>query len=223
MMKWTNDTPTQGGTYWYRRANDKPRHRVTVKDNKAFFDSGDVKDLPDVKGHWRGPISSIQSLSGGKEDEGKPGVIRWALRAIGTICSTIVGGLLLVLLQGRLSLTEPKLEFASEKPTPIMKVETKVENGRGVVYLRKSVPFKNYGLFKDHIDRVEITKDGLNEPPRDVKILRVEKIDLAWLEEKEIEFEALFNVVAVPEDKKDLSFRVTYWAAAGFKDTELGV
>ena len=200
-MDWTHDTPTQDGIYWYRSANDKSRRRVTVKDNKAFFDSSNVQDLPDVKGLWRGPISPIQTLSSGKEDNGKPGFIRWAVRAIGAICITIVGGLLLVMLQGKFSLTEPQLEFVGEKPLALLKIETKVENGRGVAFLRKSVPFKNYGLFKDHIERVEITKDGLNEAPLDVKILRVEKKALAWLEQKEIEFEALFYVVAVPEER----------------------
>lgn len=219
MNDWTHETPTQDGLYWYRQAKHKARQQVTVREQKAFFDRGDTKDLADLNGLWRGPLPISLRSGSGRQDYEKSGFISRALShlpgLIGGVLLTITAGLLLPIIQGKLSLTEPLLVFIGETPLPIMKVETTVENGRGVAFLRKSVPFKNYGLFKDHIDRVEITRDGLNELPPEVKIQRVEKTDLGWLEQSEIEFEALLYFVAVPENEKKMSFRATYYGSKG--------
>jgi len=219
-MSWTQDTPSQKGTYWFRRTKRKSPEQVTIKGDKVAFKSGNIEDLAHVKGQWRGPI-----VPSNEKQEDKPGFLKSVYNhrpgPLFSIASAIVLAILIPVLLGNLSITEPKLVYVGEPPEwpiPPQIVQNKVENGQWILHVKHKVPFKNYGLPKDHIGRVEIGKDGLYPAPQGVKVLHVDGTELGWLERKEIEFEALIYLDPINLKEKKLSFKTYYY---GSKDNEI--
>lgn len=65
---WTQETPSQEGTYWFRRNKRQSPEQVTIKDDKVVFLSGNVKALADVKGQWSSPIETRKEPQEGKSE-----------------------------------------------------------------------------------------------------------------------------------------------------------
>jgi len=131
---------------------------------------------------------------------------------------TIFLGLLIPFLLGYFSITSSKLVYVCEPPEwhkPPHIVQTKVENGLFIVHEKNKVPFRNYGVLPDHIDRVEIRNDGLKPIPKDVKVLQIEGTELGWLDRKEIEFEALIYLDPIYEKANELISKHTTIASKG--------
>jgi len=216
-MSWTQETPSQEGTYWFRRFRRTSPEQVTIKGDKVVFNSGNIKDLGLVKGQWLGPIVPSK-----EKQEDKPGFLKRVYNQLPGflfgIASTIAFAILIPVVQSNLSITEPKLVYDGELPeypkAPQI-VQTKVENGRFILHIKHKVPFKNYGVPKDHIDRVEIERDGLNPAPLEVKVLHVDQAELGWRERKEIEFDALIYLDPIHEKAKKLSFKTYFYASKG--------
>lgn len=74
---------------------------------------------------------------------------------------------------------------------------------------------KNKGWRKGHVDKVELTRNGLKAYPEKVSVLHVDKSDFEWLEEKTIEYEFIALIKPFPEKKKTFSFRTTYYGPNG--------
>ena len=119
---------------------------------------------------------------------------------------------------GVFSITNSKLVYVGEPPeypkAPQI-VSTKVENGLFVVHIKHKVPFRNYGVLPDHIERVDIGNDGLKPIPKEIKVLHIEKTELGWLDRKEIEFEALIYLDPIHEKADRLPFKTYYYASKG--------
>ncbi|MBU6434474.1 MAG: hypothetical protein KJS98_14290, partial [Nitrospirae bacterium] len=190
-MSWTQDRPTQEGVYSFRRAKNKPPQQVTIKGDKVVFDSGNIKDLVNVKGQWLGPVDPSEHLRNKKRQEEKPGFFKRCLQSVAGRLVGAIGTIFLAILLSKLSITESKLVYVGERPPVPEIVETKLENGREVLHVKHSIAFRNYGLPSDHVDRIEIARDGLHPAPLEVKVLHVDGTELGWLERKEIKYEAL--------------------------------
>ena len=119
---------------------------------------------------------------------------------------------------GVFSITNSKLVYVGEPPeypkAPQI-VSTKVENGLFVVHIKHKVPFRNYGVVPDHIQRVDIKNDGLNPIPKHVEVLHIEGTELGWLDRKEIVFEALIYLDPIHEKADRLPFKTYYYASKG--------
>lgn len=195
-MSWTQDKPSQEGTYRFRLAKRKAPEQVTIKGDKVVFLSGNVKALADVKGQWSGPIEHRKEPQEGKSDSLKR-FFNWLLAHAGTVVLSVLGSLSLAILTpfllGVFSISNSRLVYVGEPPewpkSPRI-VQTKVENGLFILHIKHKVPFRNYGMLPDHIKRVEIRNDGLQPFPKEVKVLHIEGTELGWLDRKEIEFEA---------------------------------
>src|SRR5262249_54343967 len=114
-MNWTQDTPSQEGTYWFRRTKHKSPKQVTIKGDKVAFKSGNTKNLAHVKGQWLGPI-----VPSNQKQEKQPGFFKSIYNRLpGPIVSTvgkIVLAILIPVLLGTLLISEPKLVYVGEWP-----------------------------------------------------------------------------------------------------------
>ena len=217
---WTQETPSQEGTYWFRRNKRQSPEQVTIKDDKVVFLSGNVKALADVRGQWSGPIETKKEPQEGKSESLKR-VYNWLLAHPGTVVLSVLGtiftGLLIPFLLGVFSITNSKLVYVGEPPEwpePPQIVQTKVENGLFILHIKQKVPFRNYGVVPDHIERVEIRSDGL-KPIAKIKVLHIEGTELGWLDRKEIEFEALIYLDPIHEKANKLTVKTYYYASKG--------
>lgn len=216
---WTQETPSQEGTYQFRRNKRQSPEQVTIKDNKVVFLSGNVQALANVKGHWSGPIETKKEPQESKFESLKR-VCNWLLAHAGRIVLSLLGaifvGLLIPFLLGYFSITSSKLVYVGEPPeypkAPEI-VKTKVENGLFVWHIKQKVPFRNYGVVPDHIERVDIRSDGL-KPLAKIKMLHIEGTELGWLDRKEIEFEALVYLDPL-HDEDTLTVKTYYYASKG--------
>ena len=163
---WTQETPSQEGTYWFRRNKRQSPEQITIKDDKVVFLSGNIKALADVKGQWSDPIETRTEPQEGKSESFKR-VYNWLLahsgKVVSWLVSSLVVGLLIPFLVGYFSITSSKLVYAGkppEYPKPPVIVKSKVENGLFVLHIKHKVPFRNYGVIPDHIGRVEIKMMG---------------------------------------------------------------
>lgn len=218
---WTQETPSQEGTYRFRHNKRQSPEQVTIKDDKVVFLSGNVKALADVKGQWSGPIETKKEPQKGKSESLKR-VYNWLLAHPGKVFLSFLGtgflGLLIPFLLGVFSITNSKLVYVGEPPEwpkPPQIVKTKVENELFVWHIKHKVPFKNYGVIPDHIERVDIGYDGLNPIPKEIKVLHIDKTELGWLDQKEIEFEALIYLDPIHEKANELTFKTYYYASKG--------
>ena len=171
---WNQETPSQEGTYLFRRNKRQSPEQVTIEDGKVVFLSGNVKALAVVSGQWSGPIETKKEPQEGKFESLKT-VCNWLLAHAGRIVLSVLGSLLLAILTpfllGVFSVTSSKLVYVGELPEwpkPPEIIKTKVENGIYIVHIKHKVPFRNYGVVPDHIERVEIKSDGLNPAPKEV-------------------------------------------------------
>lgn len=216
---WTQETPSQEGTYKFRRNKRQSPEQVTIKDDKVVFLSGNVKAVADVIGQWSGPIETKKEPQERKFDSLKK-VSNWLLAHRGKVFLSFLGtgflGLLIPFLLGVFSITSSKLVYVGEPPeypkAPQI-VQTKVENGLWVWHIKQKVPFRNYGVVPDHIERVEIRSDGL-KPLAKIKMLHIEGTELGWLDRKEIEFEALVYLDPLHDEDK-LTVKTYYYASKG--------
>lgn len=93
-------------------------------------------------------------------------------------------------------------------------MSTKVENGLFILHIKHKVPFKNYGVVPDHIERVDIKSDGL-KPIAKTEILHIKGTELGWLDRKEIEFEGLIYLDPIHEKSNGLRVKTYYYASKG--------
>ena len=93
----------------------------------------------------------------------------------------------------------------------------KVEDGRPVLHIKMSRRFKNYGFGRGHVHNVEVKRVGLLEYPRDTEVIRVDKTELGWCEERDIEYE--FRVELDPKNwsgqPKKFTFKAFFYGPAG--------
>ncbi len=218
---WTQETPSQEGTYWFRRNKRQSPEQVTIKDDKVVFLSGNVKALADVKGQWSGLIETRKEPQEGKSESLKR-FFNWLFAHAGKVVLSVLGSLLLAILTafllGVFSITNSKLVYVGEPlewPKAPRIVSTKVENGLLILHIKHKVPFRNYGVIPDHIERVDIGYDGLNPIPKEIKVLYIDKTELGWLDQKEIEFEALIYLDPIHEKANELTFKTYYYASKG--------
>ncbi len=218
---WTQETPSQEGTYWFRRSKRQSPEQVTIKDNKVVFLSGNIKALADVKGQWDRIIETKKEPLEGKSESLKS-VYSW-LRAhpgkvLLSVLGTIFAGVLIPFLLGIFSITTSKIVYDGEPPEwpkPPEIVKSRVENGLFILHLRHKVPFRNYGVFPDYIKNVDIKSDGLNPFPKDVKVLHIEGTELGWLDRKEITIEVLVYLDPIHEKADVLPFKTYYYTSKG--------
>lgn len=218
---WTQETPSKEGSYWFRRNKRQSPEQVTIKDDKVLFPSGNVKAFADLKGQWSGPIEQRKEPQEGKSQYLKK-TFNWLLAHRGTVLLSVLGtsftGVLISFLIGVFSITNSKLVYVGEPPewpkTPQV-VSTKVENGLFILHIKHKVPFRNYGVVPDHIQRVEIKNDGLNPSPKAVELLHIEGAELGWLDRKEITIEALISLDIIHEKAERLPFKTYYYASKG--------
>ena len=116
---WTQETPSQEGTYWVRRVKRHSPEQVTIKDDKVVFLSGNIKDLANVKGQWSGPIEPRKEPQEGKSESLKR-VYNWLLAHAGKVVLSFLGtiflGILIPFLLGYFSITSSKLVYVGEPP-----------------------------------------------------------------------------------------------------------
>jgi hypothetical protein len=218
---WTQEIPSQEGIYRFRRNKRQSPEQVTIKDDKVVFLSGNVKALADVSGQWSGPIETKKEPQEGKFESLKR-AYNWLLAHPGTVLFSVLGtiftGILIPFLLGVFSITNSKLVYVGEPPewpkAPQI-VKTKVENGLFILHVKHKVPFRNYGVVPDHIERVEIQNDGLNPIPKAIKVLHIEGTELGWLDRKEIEIEVLISLDPIHEKADRLPFKTYYYASKG--------
>ena len=129
-----------------------------------------------------------------------------ALTAVVAIGVGIGVGLFVPVLLELLSIGESRLVAIEEGPpkTPVL-YPLKSEDGRPVLHIKISRRFKNYGFRRGHVDRVEVQRVGLTQYPETIEILRLDKTDLGWLEERDIECE--FRVIIDPRNLGDRPYR----------------
>ena len=145
----------------------------------------------------------------------------WLLAHPGTVVLSVLGtiftGLLIPFLLGVFSITSSKLVYVGEPPeypkAPQI-VSTKVENGLFILHIKQKVPFRNYGVVPDHIERVDIKSDGL-KPIAKTEMLHIEGTELGWLDRKEIEFEGLVYLDPIHEKSNELRVKTYYYASKG--------
>lgn len=218
---WIQGTPSQEGTYGFRRNRRQSPEQVTIKDGKVVFLSGNVKALADVRGQWSGPIETRKEPQEGKSESLKRS-FTWLLAHAGTVVLSVLGSLLLAVatpfLLGVFSITNSKLVYVGEPPewpkAPHI-VSSKVENGLFVLHVKHKVPFRNYGVVPDYIKNVDIKSDGLNPIPKEVKVLHIEGTELGWLDRKEITIEVLIHLDPIHEKADRLPFKTYYYASKG--------
>jgi hypothetical protein len=218
---WSQETPSQEGTYWFRRNKRQSPEQVTIKDGKVVFLSGNVKALADVSGQWSGPIETKKEPQEGKSESLKR-FFNWLLAHPGAVLISVLGtiftGVLIPFLLGVFSITSSKLVYVGappEYPKAPQIVSTKVEDGLFIVHVKHKVPFRNYGVVPDHIERVEIKNDGLNPIPKRIEVLHIEGTELGWLDRKEITIEALIYLDPIHEKADRLPFKTYYYASKG--------
>src|ERR1043165_4609333 len=116
---WTQDTPSQEGTYWFRRNKRQSPEQITIKDDKVVFLSGNTKALADVKGQWSGPIEPRKEPQEGKFESFKR-AFNWLIAHPGTVFLSLLGtiftGVLIPFLVGYFSITSSKLVYVGEPP-----------------------------------------------------------------------------------------------------------
>src|SRR5262249_7634564 len=162
---------TQEGTYWFRRAKHKPRERVTIKSNKALFESGTASDLADVKGQWRGPTGTEHRRDNNQTEEKSgflkkiynqlPGLFQLPVLFVG-----ISGALLTPILLDRCSIMDSRLVHGGPPPLKPEYTDLKIlPNGLMEYHIKHGVRLKNNGWRRGHVDKVELSSDGLNEFP----------------------------------------------------------
>lgn len=214
---WTQEKPSQEGTYWFRRNKRQSPEQVTLKDDKVVFLSGNVQALADVKGQWSGPIETKKEPQQARCEPLKR-VFNWLIAHPGTVVLsvfvTIFTGVLIPFLLGVFSITSSKLVYVGEVPQVPQIVSTRIENGLFILHIRQKVAFKNYGVVPDHIERVDIKSDGL-KPIAKMEILHIDATELGWLDRKEIEFDALVYFDPIHEKADLLTVRTYYYASKG--------
>ena len=94
---WTQETPSQEGTYLFRRIKRDSPEQVTIKGDKVVFRSGNIKDLANVKGQWSGPIELRKEPQEGKSESLKR-AYNWLRAHAGKVVLGLFGSLVLGLL-----------------------------------------------------------------------------------------------------------------------------
>ena len=155
-----------------------------------------------------------------KQQEEKPGFWKgilaqmpgYVLGIVSTLIPTVIAPLLL----DRCSINESRLVHAGPPPLTIRFSDLKtLPDGMFEYHIKHGVRLKNNGWRKGHVDKVEVTRNGLNDYPEKVIVLHVDKTDLGWLEEKTVEYEFIALIKPFPEKRKTFSFRTTYYGSAG--------
>mgnify|MGYP001613380380 FL=1 len=65
------------------------------------------------------------------------------------------------------------------------------------------------------MDKVVVLPEGLYEAPLNVKVLHLDKLDIGWLEEKDVAFEAIIQANEFNERQKNLAFKAYYYGPSG--------
>ena len=101
------------------------------------------------------------------------------------IITTVIGAILLVLW----SIEKSDLISTEGLPkTPVLQ-SMKIQDGKVFLHLKNSRRFKNVGFGRGHVDKVEVKPVGLEDHPKATDVIRVDKTELGWCEERDIEFE----------------------------------
>lgn len=109
------------------------------------------------------------------------------------------------------SVSEAQLHFAGGAPQPpLFQVQTK--NGQHFFHVTSRPVFKNVGFKSGAIHRVDVVPVGLNQPPRELKVLHLDKSEIGWLEAKEVrcEFVAVMDSAAL-DPRSRLEFKVHFY------------
>jgi hypothetical protein len=107
--------------------------------------------------------------------------------------------------------SEARLTFAGGAPQPPL-FQVKTEAGTHFFYITSRPVFKNTGIRSGAIRRVNIVPVGLKQPPRELKVLHLDKSEIAARETKEVrcEFVAVIDSAALDPQSR-LEFRVHFY------------
>jgi hypothetical protein len=107
--------------------------------------------------------------------------------------------------------SEAQLVFAGGVPQPPL-FEVKTEGGKHFFYVTSRPLLKNTGSRSGAVERVNVVPVGLKDPPRELKVLRLDKSEIAARETKKVrcEFVAVFDSTALDPQSR-LEFRVHFY------------
>lgn len=151
-----------------------------------------------------------------KSQKENPGTMKSILAQLPSFFLGILGAVIIPLILDRCSITDSRLVHAGPPPLAPTVIGTKVlPDGMAEYHVKNGVRLKNYGWRRGHVDKIELARYGLSEYPEKVTVLRVDKTDLGWLEEKTVEFEFITLLKPFSEKTKTLIFRTTYYGPTG--------
>ena len=109
------------------------------------------------------------------------------------------------------SVSEAQLLFAGGVPQPPL-FQVKTQGGQHFFHVTSRPVFKNVGFKSGAVQRVDVEPVGLQQPPRELKMLHFDKREIGWLETKEIrcEFVAVMDSAALDRQSR-LEFKVHFY------------
>jgi hypothetical protein len=109
------------------------------------------------------------------------------------------------------SVSEAQLVFAGGAPQPPL-LEVKIEDGKHFFYVTSRPILKNMGSRHGAVQRVHVVAVGLKESPRELRVLHLDRSEIAPRETKEVrcEFVAVLDAAALDPTSR-VEFRVHFY------------
>jgi hypothetical protein len=140
---------------------------------------------------------------------------------VGALVTAIVGGTisspLASLITNGVGISEPNLVYIGGPPkTPSLQIRSHTAS-RGFLHVTLRPVFKNWSFKGGHVEKVKITRDGLNDAPEIIEVISYDKSEIGWFQEKEIRCELLITVnpSIVGPQLSTLRFRIYFYGPKG--------